>query len=300
MLEILQLAGMPFESRFQSIEKPVNLDRLRSDSLRTNGAKDVIGLLGINAISAKEGDILFFQHMHNISKVYTQAREIVLVAGLDKIVNNLEDALFHTRCMAAFGVEVLPLTLPDQTSKSSLDELPFEIPYEEASVKIHLIVLDNGRTQVRQSAYRDVLTCIDCQACTRSCPTSKYFSEGLRWSPRTYLYTFVTGRNPSLKYCLQCKSCETNCPLGIEIPDMILEAKNAPGQPHSLTDSLIANAGSLEKAGSSIAGLTNTIMSNQQLRWMGEKMFNISRERRLPQFKRQTLVKWYKSRRGNN
>jgi L-lactate utilization protein LutB len=294
-----QLADMPFESRFQSFERPLNLAALRSESLHKNGAKDFTGLIGINAIAAEDGTILLFQHMHNISKVYSQARDLILVVGLDKLVKNLEEAVFQTKCMATFGSEVLPLTLPDQPrEKGQLDRLPFDVSWEQTSAKIHLILLDNGRRQVLKGAYKDLLTCIDCQACTKGCPTSQFFSDSLRWSPRTYLYSFLTESNHSLGLCLQCKSCKINCPLEIDLSDMILEAKNriVSGQHRSLINILIANAGILESVGSSAAWLTNITSSNRPLRWLGEKMFNISRERQLPNFKQRTFAKWFKAR----
>jgi L-lactate utilization protein LutB len=265
-----QLPATPFEARFQSFSKPRDLVTLRSDSLQRNGAKDFTGLLGINA----------------------------LVAGLDKIVKNRDDAVFQTKSMAAFGSQVLPLTAGGKAEKGIIDTLPFEIPGEQASSKIHPILLDNGRREILVGPYRELLNCIDCQACIKGCPTSKYFNGVTRWSPRSYIYFFLTGKNPSLGLCLQCKSCETNCPLDIDIPGMILDAKTkySSGRRRSLTDILIANAGTLEGFGSSTAWLTNAVLANRPLRWAGEKVLDISRRRHLPRINRRPLAKWFRSR----
>jgi Fe-S oxidoreductase len=169
--EYWQLPTMTFESRFQSFERPVDLTALRFGSIQKFGTKDFIGLLGVNAVSAEEGTILMLQHMHNISKVFEQAMEIILVVGLDKIVKSLEDAIFQTKCMAIFGSEALPLTLRNRIKQgSSIDEMSFEIPFEQTPSKIHLILLDNDRTSLRQSQFKEFFLCIDCRSCTASCP----------------------------------------------------------------------------------------------------------------------------------
>jgi L-lactate utilization protein LutB len=294
-----QLPMMTFESRFQSFERPVNLTALRSGSIQKNGTKDFIGLLGVNAISPEEGTVLLLQHMHNISKVFEQAKELILVAGMDKIVKSLDDAIFQTKCMAIFGSEALPLTLHGQAKKkSSIDELPFEIPFEQTSSKIHLILLDNGRSQILKSSYRELLACIDCRACTKDCPTSPFFVDGTRWSPRQYIYSFILGKNPSLGLCLQCKTCEANCPLDIDLPGMILNAKAefTNRRRRSLTDTLIANAETLQSTGSSAAWLANVILNNRILRRVAEKVLDISRERQLPRVYHHTFTRWFTSR----
>jgi L-lactate utilization protein LutB len=295
--EYWQLPMMTFESRFQSFERPVDLTALRSGSIQKNGTKDFIGLLGINAISAEEGAVIMLQHMSNIGKIFEQAKNLILVAGLDKIVKSLDDAIFQTKCMAVFGSEALPLTLHGQAKKkSSIDELPFEIPFEQTSSKMHLILLDNGRSQILKSSYRELLACIDCQACTKDCPTSPFFADGARWSPRTYVYFFVTGKNPSLDLCLQCKTCEANCPLDIDLPGMILEAKKQMSKKHrTLSDNLLSNAEVLERLGSNIPWLAGIASNNRLLRWLGERMIGISRERQIPRMQGRTFAKWFRS-----
>ena len=297
--EYWQLPMMTFESRFQSFERPVDLTALRSGSIQKNGTKDFIGLLGINAISAEEGAVIMLQHMSNISKIFEQAKNLILVAGLDKIVKSLDDAIFQTKCMAIFGSEVLPLTLGDKTKQvSSIDDLPFEMSPEQTSSIIHLILLDNGRSQILGNKYRELLACIDCQACTKGCPSSQFFADGTRWSPRQYIYSFILGKNPSLGLCLQCKTCEANCPLDIDLPGMILDAKAEfiNRRRRSLTDTLIANAETLESCGSSAAWLTNVLSGNRLLRRVAEKVLDISRERQLPRVHHDTFTRWFTSR----
>jgi Fe-S oxidoreductase len=247
--EYWQLPMMTFEARFQSFERPVDLIACRSGSMQKNGTKDFIGLLGVNAISAEEGTVLILQHMHNISKVFEQAKELILVAGLDKIVKSLDDAMFQTKCMAIFGSEALPLTLRGRArQESSIDELPFEIPLEQTLSNIHLILLDNDRTNLLQSQFKDFFLCISCGACTASCPANlsgKPLSpEGLISNLKKYLpqvgpellqgnaeaFPARADKTPSggtitedeIWACTTCRACQEVCPVQLHPIDAIV------------------------------------------------------------------------------
>ena len=240
---------MIFESRFQSFERPIDLTALRSNSIQKNGSKDFIGLLGVNAITAEEGTVLMLQHMHNISKVFEQAKELIFVAGLDKVVKSLDDAIFQTKCMAIFGSEALPLTLRSRTKQeSSIDEMPFEIPLKQIPSKIHLILLDNERTSLLQSQFKDFFLCIDCGSCNVSCPANL---SGKPLSPKDLISNFkkylpqvgpellegnaeafpaLAGEVPSggtitedeIWACTTCRACQAVCPVQLEPIDAIV------------------------------------------------------------------------------
>lgn len=296
--ECWELSAIPLESRLQCFSNPVNLTALRSAGIQENGSKDFIALVGVNAVSASDGTVLLFQHMHNISKIVEQSKELVLVAGIDKIMRSPDDAVFQTMCMAIFGCETLPLTLGSGAKQNSdVANMPYSISQDRSTQRIHLILLDNGRSSLVKSPYRELLACIDCLACLKNCPASPFFADGARLSPRQYIYSYVLGRNSSLDRCLQCQSCRTNCPLDIDLPGLILEAKTefAHGKHRSLINNLLANAEKLQSTGSSAALFANALSGNRPLRWTAEKIIGISSKRRLPKFQHRTLIKRFKS-----
>lgn len=293
-----QLPAMEFDPVLDSFDQPTDLVSLREASLRKQGSKNFTGLLGVNAISTKDGAVVLLQHMHNISQVFTQADKLILVASLDKIVKDLDAALFQTMCMAIFGWEALPLSLRGGIDREvNIDALPFEVPSDKASRKIHLIIFDNRRSQLLRSRYADILTCIDCRACMKSCPAFPFFEDGAPWSPKEYIYFFVTGNNPSLDLCLQCKSCRADCPLDIDMPGMILDARIEARADTRLpiTDSFLSNFETIAKWGSHLPSLANVAAENRMMRWLGEKTLGISKERQLPRFQRTTLAEWFRS-----
>ncbi|MDH5696326.1 MAG: hypothetical protein OEZ00_07000, partial [Dehalococcoidia bacterium] len=75
------------------------------DSPGAAETKQYLAVLGVNAVSAEDSTIFFLQHFYNIHNDLRQAKKIILVVGLDKIVKNKPDAIFQTRCMGIFGME---------------------------------------------------------------------------------------------------------------------------------------------------------------------------------------------------
>jgi L-lactate dehydrogenase complex protein LldF len=271
---------------------------IREPSVRTKGSKELTGLLGVNALSAEEGSALILQHSGNIRKVMEQARHLILVAGLDKIVRSLEDALFQTRCMATYGLEPLLMSLrPAEEERTTIDALPFAVPPEETDRHVHLILLDNGRSEILRGRYRELLHCIGCRACTRGCAGCRLTATAGQWSPKEYTQFLVLGRSPFQEFCLQCKTCRTHCPLDIDLPGMILDARAglASRRPRPLADAVLAKAGTLEKYGSPLSGVANAMAGVRPVRWLAEKVLDVSSKRQLPKLRRKTFAKWYRS-----
>ncbi|MDF3008833.1 MAG: sn-glycerol-3-phosphate dehydrogenase subunit, partial [Enterobacter kobei] len=90
-------------------------------------------------------------------------------------------------------------------------------------------------------------SCIKCTVCTTACPVSRVNvdypgpkqagpdGERLRLKDGT-LY------DEALKYCTNCKRCETACPSGVKIGDIIQRARNqfAPRKP-SLRNAILSH-----------------------------------------------------------
>lgn len=297
------LAQVTFESLSESFQRPVELMGLRRSSIQENGAKDFVGLLGVNAVSAGDGSVVLLQHSTNISKVFEQAKNVVLVASLEKIVRNVDDAIFQTKCMALFGYEALALDMHGRSSETAgIENLPLDVPLERAMGKLHLILFDNGRRQMLQSRYKELLACISCKACAKSCPAYQFPIENAKWTPREYVC--FLGKNTALEHrlCLQCKACEANCPLGIDLPGMILDAKAefTSKKRRPLADMVMANASMAEEWGSRVPWLANPLMNSRPLRWLGEKTIGISKERQLPHIQGKTFAKWFRAKQAES
>ncbi len=301
--EHLRLPNLDIESVLNAFQIASHPDISRKECVAKNGSKDFTGLIGIAAISASDGNVSLFQHMGNTGTVYEQAQKIILVAGLDKIVWDKDDAVFQTKCMAAFGWKGLPRPKNlyyKPNAGISIRNMPYEISPEDTEQEVHLILLDNGRTKIQKSEYKDLLTCIGCRACTINCPVSTFFHSSGKWNPKEYLYHYVQGRNPSTDLCLQCKTCRMNCPLDIDIPGLILNAR-ADAMKNGklpLMHSLLSNFENIAKWSSKTPFLANTLSKNALVRNLGETFTGVSSKRKMPEFQNLTFKKWFENRKN--
>ncbi|MEW6440416.1 MAG: hypothetical protein AB1640_05705 [bacterium] len=284
----------------EGIGTTADLVAIRRESERQQGFRGFTGLVGASAVSAREGAVLMLQHGRNVTRIFREARTIVIMAALDKIVPDLDAAFLQTRGMALFGFESLLLGLhgrPERGSGAALDELPIGRSEGRADRSIHMLLLDNGRSALLGGKYRDLLLCIGCRACVKGCAGSQFTDLPGRWSPKEYAESLVAGRSPPDDFCLQCKSCQANCPLGIELPDMIIAAKAelAAGRRRRVGESVLGKMGSLERWASRAPGAANVLIASAPARWLAEKVLDLSRRRELPRVRGATLPKWFRS-----
>lgn len=86
--------------------------------------------------------------------------------------------------------------------------------------------------------------------------------------------------------CVNCKMCATECPSKINVPKLMLEAKAANVGQHGMdrSDWVMARTESFARFGSAFAPLANALLGSAPARWLLEKLFGVSRRRRLPGF----------------
>jgi Fe-S oxidoreductase len=107
--------------------------------------------------------------------------------------------------------------------------------------------------------------------------------------------------------CVNCKMCAHECPARVNIPRLMLETKAANVDQHGLdrTDWVLARTETFARVGSVAAPVINFLMGNRGVRWVLEKLFGVSRKRRLPAFAFRSFLRragrlgWTKPPRGS-
>ncbi len=268
----------------------------RISNLNSPEIKDYVAILGVNAISANDCSVFFLEHLSNIFKDLKEAKKVILVVGLDKIVKDRDDALFQTKCMGIFGLESILLDIkPKENSYHILDEIP-ALPAGQDR-ELHIILLDDGRSRLLEGDFHEMFLCIDCRACIRHCPIGRSFSGGETiWSPKNYLFLYLLGENPSVDACIQCQGCLLECPLEIDIPKLMWKAQLAHyakyGRP--IRKRALDNPEMLAKLGTLAAPLSNRFTKVLPFRITLEKLAGVHRKGSLPTFHRQTFRGWLK------
>jgi len=271
--------------------------RKEISSLSSSETRDYIAILGVNAISAEDGSVFFLQHMSNISKDLSQAKKIVFIVSLEKVVKTRQDALFHTRSMGIFGLESVLLDLmPKDIEKFDFDALPLLTWNEEREA--HVVILDNGRSELLRNGYKDLFLCIDCRACARQCPVGQHaiHERGMVYSPKNYLLGYLQGWLPSVEVCLHCGRCEVECPVDIEIPTLLWKSQVEHYAHHkrSWKKRMLDDPELLAKMGTLFAPLSTWMTSLKPVKQLMQIFTGVHRDSHLPSFHRKTFRHWLK------
>jgi FAD/FMN-containing dehydrogenase/Fe-S oxidoreductase len=86
--------------------------------------------------------------------------------------------------------------------------------------------------------------------------------------------------------CVNCQQCRLECPAGVDIPKLMLEAKAAYVSNNGLPfrDWVVTRLDLFSAIGCVISPLANWALGNRQARWLLEKVGGIAQGRKLPRF----------------
>jgi glycerol-3-phosphate dehydrogenase subunit C len=254
--------------------------------------RDFTGILGVSAISV-DGSAFFVQHLRNIGGILREAKRIVLIVGLDKLVGTKEDAEFQARCMAVFGLESVVTEIAesyaeDRKSKEGAPEFLATIGNRE----VHAVIVDDGRRSILHSKLKPLHYCIGCRACARACPSYPYLRGDLLRSPKEYLADFLKGREKSTGHCLQCGRCSRVCPV-MDLDVMVSEARAEDVEEHSLPVSqrLFNQMILAMNMGRKLPSLANAAMRNTAVRKVAESVVGLEHSRSLPSFSAESALR---------
>ena len=190
-----------------------------------------VGITGANAVAAEDGSLLMVHNEGNISLITMMDTHIIL-AGIDKIVPTLEDAVSVVKLETIYATgKTVPAYMNVVSSPSKTADIEQILLKDMYGAKrVILILLDNGRTKTLQES-KECLWCIGCGACIVNCPV--YTTLG----PEFGYLRHLGGRGIVLSHyidndkvcfdsglykCTLCGQCTNECP--VEIPtNKILE-----------------------------------------------------------------------------
>lgn len=298
IIDYWSLPGMHGRGLIESFDLNKKIEKITSQQIR-----DYIAILGVNAISAEDGTVFFLQHMSNITKDIEQARKLILIVSIEKIMKDSNDAIFHTKSMGIFGLESVLLDLaPNEKEMFDFDSLPV-FPDASKKKEIHVIIFDNGRSSLFNNGFRDLFLCIDCRACARQCPVGMHLllEKEMVYSPKNYLLGFLQGTLPTTEGCLHCGRCHVECPVEIDIPALIWKAQLEHYAKHQrgIKKRLLDDPEILAKFGSVAAPLSNWLTRIPVVKILTEFFVGVHHRANLPTFHKETFRDWFEKRRAH-
>jgi len=220
--------------------------------LRRKFADADIGLSGVNFAVAETGTLCLVENEGNGRMCTTVPKVHIAITGIEKIVEKLEHVppLYSLLSRSATGQAV--------TTYFNLISGPRKPGELDGPDEVHLILLDNGRTQAyADEQLRATLQCIRCGACMNHCPV--YARIGGHAYGTTYpgpigaiISPHMLGLESTYPLAFAstlCGACSEVCPVKIPIPDILVRLRNeAMAQPET-EEATLRGSGAARTAG---------------------------------------------------
>ena len=205
-------------------DDPVVLAQTGRRLLREKFAAADLGITGANFAVAETGTVVLVSNEGNARLTTTCPRVHVALMGIEKVVPRLEDLPVFLKLLARAATGQ---TLSVYTTLITGPRRPGDA---DGPDEFHLVLLDNGRSRVLATPFRESLQCIRCGACLNACPVYRrvggHAYGGVYGGPigsiLTPLYDSVAA-NPDLPHASSlCGACQSACPVKINIPHMLI------------------------------------------------------------------------------
>jgi L-lactate dehydrogenase complex protein LldF len=179
-----------------------------------------VGISGVNFGIARTGGICIVTNEGNGRMVTTLPRTHIALMGMERLVPTLDDL--------ALMLSLLPRSATGQ--KLSVYTQLIHQPLE--GQQRHIVVLDNGRTRLRNSPLAESLYCIRCGACLNACPVFRELGGhaygsvypgpiGSVISAGLFGSEFV----PLAQASSLCGACKDACPVDIDLPKLLTRVR---------------------------------------------------------------------------
>lgn len=189
-----------------------------------------MGISGCNFAIAESGSVCICTNEGNGRLTTTLPRIYVAVMGIEKIVPTIEDAFlqYQALCRSATGQRM--------TVYMSMTNGPRKPDDIDGPEEFHVILLDNGRSDMLAKGYGEALMCIRCGACLNVCPVYREIGGHAYGSPYSgpigavinpLLPMHVTDAAELPHASTLCGACKDACPVKIDLPKLLLDLRAA-------------------------------------------------------------------------
>jgi len=196
--------------------------------LREHFLKAEVGIIGANALIAENGYSMLVTNEGNGDLCANLPNVLIICTTIDRVLPRSEDATAMLRLL------VRSATGQAQTCYTSFYSGPRREQDIDGPLETHIVLLDNRRTDILASDYKEMLQCIRCGACLNHCPI--YASVGghaYGWvypgpmgSILTPLLTSLEQSSALPNACTSCGRCAEVCPADIPLPDLLRDLRH--------------------------------------------------------------------------
>jgi L-lactate dehydrogenase complex protein LldF len=181
------------------------------------------GITGANFLSAREGAAIIVTNEGNGDLTRLLPKTHIVVTGIEKVVADMGDV--------AVLLRLLPRSATGQAISTYVSIMagPRGADEGDGPEAFHVVLVDNGRSQLIGTEAQDVLRCIRCSACINHCPI--YGAIGGHAYGATYMGPIGAALNPGTmgvetaahhaNASTFCGRCAEVCPVMIPLPKIM-------------------------------------------------------------------------------
>jgi L-lactate dehydrogenase complex protein LldF len=246
-----------------------------------------VGVSGVNFAIADTGGFCIVTNEGNGRMVTTLPPVHIALMGMERLVRNLDDLALLLSLLARFAT----------TQKLSVYTQLIHKPL--AHQQRHIIILDNGRSRLRNSPLKESLFCIRCGACLNACPVFRELGghayKSMYSGPIGSVISaglFGSEFVPLAQASSLCGACKEACPVDIDLPKLLTRVRAGQAPTSSNRLSVSSEGGGLSwmsktflKIYSRVAPHPRLFALSQKFAWLGTSLVSpFSDYVRLPAF----------------
>lgn len=183
-----------------------------------------VGISGVNFAVAETGTLVTVTNEGNGRLVTSVPPIHIALMGMEKVIPTLDDLMVL--------LELLPRSATGQTLTSYVQMVtgPRRAGESDGPEQLHLVIMDNGRSQILGTEFEESLQCLRCGACLNVCPV--YRVVGGHAYGGVYSGPIGAVQSPLLPGAADfanlpqastlCGACKDVCPVQIDLPRMLL------------------------------------------------------------------------------
>ena len=268
-----------------------------------------VGITGANFLLAESGQHVLITNEGNGDLTTNLPRRQIVITSIEKVLPTAEDAALFIRLLTASA------TGQQISNYASFYSGPKRAGDLDGPDEYHVVLLDNGRSDMLGNEFRDMLRCFRCGACLNHCPVyGNIGGHAYGWvypGPMGSVWTpIMTGLDEAgdlPRACTLNGRCGEVCPMSIPLPDLLREHRRKhwdrglPTRAEKLATGLwaaVAKQPALYRAASALAVRAMSLLSSRgrlrRLPFAGG--WTASRD--LPAPAKQTFMRAWKSKQG--
>ncbi len=206
---------------------PVTLQREAREIIREKFLKADVGITGANFCIAETGSTVIVTNEGNGDLTQNLPPVHIAVTSIEKLSPTLEDTSVLIRALTrAATVQEVSVYNTFSTGPKKIDDIG-------GPEEFHIVLLDNGRSEMLKSDYHELLRCLRCGACLNNCPV--YTNIGGHAYGATYMGPMGSVWTPKLiglrhsqdlpNASTFCGACEDVCPVKIPLPKLMRQLR---------------------------------------------------------------------------